>query len=672
MAAKQLIELKYNFSDKKVKRWVTIFCFAVAFILYGNTISNRYAMDDSIVTVSNDTVPNEKFMPINKRVVKGIAAIPDFFTEHYGNEEGMSYDYRPITSSSYAIEYQFFGQNPHVSHFINVVLYGCLLLVIFQTLLLLFGEVYFVFISFIVLLFAAHPIHTEVVASLKSRDEIFSFLFSVIALKYAIKFYDSSKLLSLILSVIFLTLGILSKLSAELFIVIIPVSVLIFKGWQKRNGILLITAMIVPFAIISLINVTLPPEIRYFLHYENPLLLDGDGLIPRIIASINCVGFYVIKLVFPITLVFYYGHAEVRIDNVSNVNFAVGLVTLLVGAYFFFKHYKSNKILTFGLFFFFSTLLAASNLIKLVTGIVGERLVFVSSLGFCVLIVYILFSLIKLDFRAQNYTLKSSFKLVFGTIVFLFLVRTFIRNQDWKDELTLYRHDTPLAPNSAKANAMLSNYLFPVMSRTNDNQERLSMAQEVIKHYEIAISVDSSNYAWYHNLASTYGSFQDTYAKAIPLYKKAIELKREVAKQNVKVHLSPDYPVAYQNLGYVYSMIGQDSLAIVNFEMSLKQDPKNEFTYKRYIDLYMNRKNLEGAESIINRGLKILGKSYQLSSIKGNLLLQKGDINGAAMCYEDAYDAYNDPKLAAYIIKQYTKSGMTDKLINFKKRFGLQ
>lgn len=668
---KQLSNQGFSLKDKKVAKWVAILSFVVSFVFYGNTIGNGYAMDDSIVTNTNDSIPNERYIPINSRVVKGLASIPSYFTQHYGTEDGMSYDYRPIASSSFALEYQFFGQNPYVSHFINVLLYGCLILGLFHLLIKLFGDDYFVFSAFVVLLYAAHPIHTEVVASLKSRDEILSFLFSILSFIQAIKYYQTSRYLNVFLSVLFLTIAILSKLSAELFIVIIPASVVFFNGWKKRSGIILIFAMIIPFAILAIINVSLPPEVRYFLHYENPLLNGGDGIGARVIASVNCLGFYVLKLLFPITLIFYYGHAEIAIDNCSNPNFIIGLIVLIAGAYLFFKKFKTNRVLTFGLFFFFATVLAASNLLKLVTGIVAERLVFIGSLGFCILVVILFFKLFKLDLKSSNFKINSSFRFAIGLLVLLFFVRTYYRNQNWKNELTLYRHDAPLAPHSAKANGMLSNHLFPIMSRTVDNQERFSLAQEVIKHYEIAVSIDSTNYAWLHNLASTYGSFQDTYEKAIPLYKKAIAAKRIAAEENDKIGLSPDYPVAYQNIAYIYSLMGQDSLSILNYEKSLEQDAKNEFTYTRYLEFYNSRKLYDKSEIVIDRALKELGKSYRFYSEKGNLYLKRGNIEVAAQCYEDAYDTYQDPKLAAYLIKQYTNNGMLDKLASFKKRYNL-
>ena len=52
--------------SRKADRYFVLFFFLFAFVLYGNTILNKYAIDDNFVTN-------------NEVVVKGIKAIPHFF-----------------------------------------------------------------------------------------------------------------------------------------------------------------------------------------------------------------------------------------------------------------------------------------------------------------------------------------------------------------------------------------------------------------------------------------------------------------------------------------------------------------------------------------------------------------------------------------------------------------
>src|ERR1035437_9544609 len=150
---------------KKPKRkidWMIVMIIGLCFVLYGNTIPNHYSMDDELVTNTN------------KRVEGGIKAIPGIWTSLY-SEGKLKYEYRPVVKTVFAIEYQIFGDNPHVSHFINILIYIFTCLLLFNLLKKLLKDFNPVFPFIAVLLFIAHPIHTEVVASLKNRDEMLSF-----------------------------------------------------------------------------------------------------------------------------------------------------------------------------------------------------------------------------------------------------------------------------------------------------------------------------------------------------------------------------------------------------------------------------------------------------------------------------------------------------------------
>ena len=150
------------------------FFIVFAFILYGNTIQNNYSIDDDYVTFSDPTVR------------KGIKAIPEIFTSLYANVydagKEIKFGYRPVVKTTYAIESEFFGANPHISHLINILLYALTSILLFFLLRRFFKESHILFPLLVTTLFMAHPVHTEVVSSLKNRDELLSFMFNIIFL----------------------------------------------------------------------------------------------------------------------------------------------------------------------------------------------------------------------------------------------------------------------------------------------------------------------------------------------------------------------------------------------------------------------------------------------------------------------------------------------------------
>lgn len=200
--------------------------FLFSFILYANTIRNSYNLDDDLVTNNH------------KLTSKGISAIPEIFSStYYIDEMGYAYDYRPVVLSSFAIEHQLFGQSSRISHFINIILYALSNALIFIFLATLFSHANKIFILSVTLLFVTHPLHTEVVASIKNRDELLSLLFGLLSALTILKWNTKIPIFSYFIGVVFFTLGILSKPGIAPFAIIIPLIMAIFR--MKKTLVIL-------------------------------------------------------------------------------------------------------------------------------------------------------------------------------------------------------------------------------------------------------------------------------------------------------------------------------------------------------------------------------------------------------------------------------------------------
>ncbi|NLB27312.1 MAG: hypothetical protein GX820_11550, partial [Bacteroidales bacterium] len=204
----------------KKKRYLPIIIFAIAFLLYGNTIYNDYSLDDIYVTQNNP------------KVMKGLAGIPEIVTGRYVNEEGNIFGYRPVATITFAIENKLWGQNPHLGHLINVLLYALSIVLLFNLLKKIFREQHILFLLTVVLLFIAHPIHTEVVASLKNRETLLSFLFSLISLHLFLKWTDNRKVWQVIAGILAFIIAFLSKQDAVTFAAIIPLALFYYTPYQ--------------------------------------------------------------------------------------------------------------------------------------------------------------------------------------------------------------------------------------------------------------------------------------------------------------------------------------------------------------------------------------------------------------------------------------------------------
>lgn len=225
--------------EAKKERFISLFIFAFAFLLYANTLNHGYVLDDDVVYLKN------------RHVQAGINGIKDILTHSFtygftGNNDKYQ-SYRPVTLIFYAIEKDFFGNNPHTGHFINVFLFAlsCLLLYkLINKLFLSHGSILNTQYSIlIVLLFAAHPIHTEAVANIKGRDDILNFIFIVSALLFVLKFADEELKKYLWLSALFFFLSLLCKEIAVTFLAIIPLTIFFFRNVSVKK----ITLYSIPF-----------------------------------------------------------------------------------------------------------------------------------------------------------------------------------------------------------------------------------------------------------------------------------------------------------------------------------------------------------------------------------------------------------------------------------------
>ena len=90
-------------AEAKKERFISLFIFVFAFLLYANTLNHGYVLDDDVVYLKN------------KDVQAGFSGIKSILHHSfiYGFTGHNDQSYRPVVSILFAIEKQFFGNNPH-------------------------------------------------------------------------------------------------------------------------------------------------------------------------------------------------------------------------------------------------------------------------------------------------------------------------------------------------------------------------------------------------------------------------------------------------------------------------------------------------------------------------------------------------------------------------------
>lgn len=200
----------FNLSELNYKQYYWILA-VVVIIVFGNTLFNGYNYDDNLVTMHH---------PLTSKGIKSIGKI--FTSPYYSNGADINFGYRPIVHLSFAIEHQFFGEKPGVSHFFNLLIYlGCVL-AFFKLISSWFSKEALLFAFCTAVLFAVHPVHSEAVASIKNRDELLAFLFAMLAFVQLNKYSDKQQWWRIGLFVLFFVIGLLAKKSIYPLVFLVP------------------------------------------------------------------------------------------------------------------------------------------------------------------------------------------------------------------------------------------------------------------------------------------------------------------------------------------------------------------------------------------------------------------------------------------------------------------
>ena len=630
-AGKSAADCKPHMSNGLKNQWIyglVIFLFTL--FLYGNTVRNKYAVDDHLVSY-----PNEQ-------IAQGVKAIPGILTTRYAKEEQLTYGYRPLVKILYAVEYEIWGFKPGRSHAINALIYAFTGLLLFRLLKKLLKNYPPLFAFLFTLLFMAHPIHTEVVASLKNRDELLGFFFNLVTLILLLRFVETRKKQFIVLSALTFVLVLLSKPTAAIFFIIYPLTLYFFTDVKTRP---LVYSAISFFGLVLLFLVftrfILPENVRPVQYYENPLYFEKNIWL-RIGTGFYILIYYLRLLVFPHPLRFYYGYDMIPVVNLAN---GWVILSILIHAgmlvYAIYK-FREKHILSFAIFYYLFMMAMYSNIVLPSPGIIADRYLYVSSLAFCLVVVYFIFRVYRvspLKFSPSNVSLAG---IVITCLIILipYSVHTMKRNKEWKNHMTLYESDLPKLERSVKANVLYASLLTSEVSETMDMEQQARWIGLIKKHYEQALDIYPDNFEVLNNYGSFYAYTLGELTTALPYFEKAIRLE-------------PGRPEAYYNLGYSYKLLGDTARAISNYRMANRLMPTSVAIKSDLANLYYASDSLTQAIQLNREAIKIDSATAVPYINLGNYMAGLGDTARAIPYWEKAVSIQPEYRLCMRISWYY-------------------
>ncbi|HMG16651.1 MAG TPA: hypothetical protein VK590_14435, partial [Saprospiraceae bacterium] len=424
-------------------KWLPWSIVIIGMLVYTNTLGHLFTLDDYSVIKDNF---------ITK---KGIAGIPQLLSTDYRYGYWLSAGtlYRPLSLVLFAIEWQLSPDNPMLFHIVNIVLFGLTILMLFKFLYICLTKDKIWIITASCFIFAVHPIHTEVVANIKSADEILGLLGGLSALYYYMKYLHHRKMSSLLAAVFCYLIAVFSKESAVTFVAIFPLTAYFFGKQNLKSSIVSAIPFIIP---VILYLITRQTVIGNNLSLDTTSILDNflvgiNEPVPRIASTILVLGYYLAGLLFPVLQSHELGYNQ--IPAVGFDDWRVWITLLAYGSMIFYiiKHWKAKDKVAYGFAFYLIGLSIVSNLVITIGTSYGERLLFLPSAGFFLSISCLIFRLLKkLKLSTSMYEISTVHKVFFGIVGAVLAFKTMARNPAWHDSYTLYKTDIQQAPNSAK------------------------------------------------------------------------------------------------------------------------------------------------------------------------------------------------------------------------------
>jgi len=596
-----------------------VVCSLVAMLLYINTISHQFTYDDRPAILENPFIIGAS--PLSGLLQSDFWGVP---LSHTGSHKS----YRPLTSLSFRCNWLLTGPHPFYFHLTNILLHGLVTLLFTRLASSLVPPHVWRTAG---ILFATHPIHCEAVAGIVGRADLLSAVFYLLTL--LVHKYQGWSLLTPLLA----TAAMLAK---EQGITVLGVCFVLdildnrdFK--EKRRSLLrLLFSSII---ILSLRAAFLGGQLPTFSKADNPAS-HSSSFVTRSLTFLYLPVFNVMLLLCPSTLSYDWSMDSVPlITSLLDARNSLSVIfySLLVGfiSKVLFKLYRlfariSSKtgwksqensnlsktrpaaqlaanttsqieaisVIALSLSLIILPFLPATNLFFYVGFVVAERLLYLPSLGYCLLLAY------GLSRVAQHH--PSFSRLCLTVLLISNSLKTINRNRDWENEETLFK--SGLIVNPAKSYSNLGN----IMYGKGNAVVAEAVFKEAIRH--------RSNMA-------------DTHYNLGILLQNSGRLSEAALSYHSAIKFRPKLAVAYLNLGVTYSDLGRKDEAIKILQQGSQlddnglKDPKANANarisamfhlgkllleageVKRAISVLLNGVKQGGRENILN----LLGESYQ-------------------------------------------------------------
>lgn len=504
------------------------------------------------------------------------------------------------------------------------------------------------------LLFTMHPIHSEAIANVKSRDEIFSLIFISLTFLYTFKFIENKRGWDLVWASIMFLLALLSKEYAVMLLFLVPLAVYTFTendfdvktffdtkefrdtlyvgltfvacavlmlylkrdfdmhaapgakpiksfwlfpflyvgigiymmGANKKNNFHKLMSwfyfVMLFYLAMRLVAVKLKPGVPDTEILNNPYLLaDGEE-------RFATKGFVLLKYLwlqlFPATLSSDYSYNTIEYRKFTSWDFLLSIILHISMVVLAIRLTLKKHILGFALMTYILFALMIGNVLMDIGATMGERLIFHSSIGFCIGIAYLILKGFDLLGNITINVRRAALVSIVLVITFLFGCKTWERNWDWKNDVTLFLKDVKTMPNSVL-----------VLGNAGARWVDLADTKEVT-----GINIPGQDSTRFNDYNGTLRITDEEVKEGGYKNKREAALNKGIKFLKHAIELHPRYVNGYLNLGLANFKLRNDFDALYYWKNAERLYPNNPYL-RNYYMVYSNDLKNRGATAF-NQG----------------------------------------------------------------------
>ncbi|XP_045144405.1 protein O-mannosyl-transferase TMTC1, partial [Echinops telfairi] len=380
---------------------------------------------------------------------------------------------------------------------------------------------------------------------------------------------------------------------------------LTMKPFLKRAALVICYVMVILYLRLWIMGGSMP----LFSEQDNPASF-SPYILTRFLTYSYLLAFNVWLLLAPVTLCYDWQVGSIPlvetvwdIRNLATLLLAVVMALLSAHCLTAVKRLEHKEVLV-GLLFLVFPFIPASNLFFRVGFVVAERVLYMPSMGYCILFVHGLSKLCTWLNRCGATTL------IVSTMLLLLLLswKTVKQNEVWLSRESLFRSGVQTLPHNAKVHYNYANFL--------KDQGR---SREAIHHYRTALKLYPRHASALNNL----GTLTRDTAEAKMYYQRALRL-------------NPQHNRALFNLGNLLKSQEKKEEAILLLKDSIKYGPEFADAYSSLASLLAEQERYKEAEEIYQAGIENCPDSSDLHNNYGVFLVDTGSPEKAVAHYQQA------------------------------------